>query len=320
MVAQILTSHGDSYSLPLLEEGITLELSRKGMPGKLTFRALQDETVWFEEGDPVKFTVDGRDVFYGFIFSKAFSGSTHDLLEITAYDQLRYFKNKDTYAFTGKRADEILRMIAGDFGLCTGQIDNTGYSIPSLVEEDSTLFDIVQSALDETVAATGRMYVLYDDVGALCLRDIEKMKLPILLDADSVGNLSYSGSIDNSYNQIKLTHRDGTSGARSVYIARDSGSISRWGLLQYTDTVENAANGGAKADALLSLYNRKTRRLSLSDVQGDLRIRGGSSVICAFPMGDLALQNYLVVEKVVHTIKNNEHTMSLNMKGGGFSA
>ena len=33
------------------------------------------------------------------------------------------------------------------------------------MEDNQTLFDIIQTALDETLKATSQMYVLYDDVG-----------------------------------------------------------------------------------------------------------------------------------------------------------
>ena len=321
MVAQILIQHGDTLYYPAVEEGVSLEWSRKGSPGKLKFTAVQDGVLQFQEGDPVKFSVDGKDMFYGFVFTKGKSSKSPYLWDVTVYDQLRYFKNKDTYNFVNKTADEILRMIAKDFQLRTGALESTGYKIASLVEDDASLFDMVQDALDETLLAKGKMYVLYDSVGALTLQNIESMKLDLLIDADTAGSYKYTGSIDSqTYNQIKITYKDENSGGRSVYIARDSAHINEWGLLQYTDTVEQPGSGAAKAEALLQLYNQKTKKLSLSDVLGDTRVRGGSSVICSLDLGDAAVQSYLMVEKVTHNFKNNQHTMDLNLRGGGFIA
>ena len=79
-------------------------------------------------------------------------------------------------------------------------------------------------------------------------------------------------------------------------------------------------NGVAKAEALLKLYNSKTRKLSISDALGDIRVRAGCSIICKLNLGDIDLQSYLMVENVTHTFKNNEHTMSMNLRGGSFVA
>ena len=59
MVAQILIQHGSTIYYPAVEEGITLELNRKGSPGKLKFNVIKDSVINFTEGDSVKLTVDG---------------------------------------------------------------------------------------------------------------------------------------------------------------------------------------------------------------------------------------------------------------------
>ncbi len=319
MVAQILIQHGSKLYYPAVEEGISLEWSRKGSPGKLKFNVIRDGAVSFQEGDPVKFSVDGTDMFYGFVFSKSVASKSPYLIEVTAYDQLRYFKNKDTYNFVNKTATEIVRMIANDFQLRTGLLEDTGYKIKSLVEDNVSLFDMVQDAFDETLTAKTKLYVLYDKVGALTLQNIENMKLNLLIDADTVGSYSYTTSIDSqTYNQVKITYEDSDSGSRSVYIAKDSSHINEWGLLQYTDTVEVAGSGAAKAEALLRLYNSKTRKLNVSNVLGDVRVRAGSSVVCRLDLGDVNLQGFLMAERVTHTFKNNEHLMSMNLRGGSF--
>lgn len=51
------------------------------------------------------------------------------IITTTAYDQLRYLKNKDTRVYVNKRADEVVRSIASDFQLNVGMLENTGYVI-----------------------------------------------------------------------------------------------------------------------------------------------------------------------------------------------
>ncbi len=319
MKIDLIIQNGDTIFYPIVEEGIMLEWDRKGAPGKLKFSVIADDILSFQEGNPVRLTVDGMDMFYGFVFAKSRSGQSPKVINITAYDQLRYFKNKDTYAYTNKKANEVVKMIAEDFGLSTGSLEDTDYVIPARAEDNATLFDIVQNALDETLQAKSKMYVLYDEVGKLTLRDIEKMKLDLLIDADTIGNYSYSSSIDGqTYNQIKITFENKNTGKREIFIAKDSANINRWGVLQYTDTVELQTSGAAKAEALLKLYNAKTRSLSVTDMLGDKRVRAGSSVIVRLGLGDINIQSYLLVEKVTHKFKQEEHLMDLKLRGGTF--
>lgn len=304
---------------PITVEDVSLDWERKGTPGKLKFSVVKDENLSFNEGNAVKMSVDGTDVFYGFVFSKSRDGNSPDVITVTVYDQLRYLKNKDTYVYANKKANEVVKMIADDFKLKTGTLEDTGYIIASRTEDNETLFDIIQNALDETLQAKTKMYVLYDDVGKLTLKNVENMKLDLLIDADTIGDYSYETSIDKqTYNQVKITYENNDSGAREVYMAKDSTNINNWGVLQYTDTVELATSGAAKAQALLKLYNSKTRTLSITDALGDIRVRAGSSVIVKLALGDINVQSYLMVESVTHKFKNSQHLMDLKLRGGAF--
>ena len=42
---------------------------RKGTPGKLEFTVIKDGVLNFQEGNPVKLTVNGTTMFYGFVFT-----------------------------------------------------------------------------------------------------------------------------------------------------------------------------------------------------------------------------------------------------------
>lgn len=319
MKVDLIIQNGSTIYYPIVEEGITLDWDRKGAPGKLKFSCIKDDVISFQEGNAVKLTVDGVDLFYGFVFTKSRSGKSPYLIEVTAYDQLRYFKNKDTYVYANKKASEVIKMIAEDFGLKVGALEDTGHVIASRTEDNATLFDIAQNALDETLQAKTQLYVLYDDVGKLTLKNIENMKLNLLIDADTIGGYSYSSTIDSqTYNQIKITFENKEAGKREIFIAKDSANINAWGLLQYTDTVELSTSGAAKAEALLKLYNTKTRSLSVSDALGDVRVRAGCSVIVKLALGDINVQSYLLVERVTHKFKQEQHLMDLKLRGGTF--
>lgn len=315
---------GTKVYQPAVQEGIDWSTERRSTPGKLTFKVMIDDILDFSEGSPVRMKVDGDPVFFGFVFKK--QKSKDKVYTVTAYDQLRYLKNKDTKVYENKTADQFVKMIADDFSLNVGKLENTGYVIASRVEENTSLFEMVENALDLTLTNTGEMYVLFDDFGKLTLKALSSMYVGVpgaylMIDEETGENYEYTSSIDdNTYNKIKLTYDNEETGYRDVYIARDSGNINRWGVLQYFDTLQKGENGQAKADALLSLYNKKTRNLKITNAIGDNRVRAGSMVVIVLDLGDVKLKNFMLVEKCKHTYKNDEHWMDLTLRGGEFVA
>lgn len=320
---ELIIEHNGSIYQPVLKDNIQLKSVRKGEPSTLTFTLLRDDVIEYEEGDPVRVKIDGQNAFYGFIFK--ITGNKTAERQITAYDQLRYLKNKYTYVLEKKRADEIVKMICEDYGLQVGTLDNTEY-LYSNIEDNVALFDIILNALDETTRNTNpnKMYVLYDDMGKLCLKDIESRKLDILLDEETGENFSYSSSIDGeTYNSIVL-YRESKSGSnstsnRSYAYVSDPNNIEKWGVLQYFGTFSEDEDGKTKAAALLELYNQKSKSLTLENQLGDIRVMGGTLVPVRLDLGDAKLSNYMMVEEVTHTISENHHTMNLKLKGGEFN-
>lgn len=317
MSQQLLIQNGNTIYEPVVQDEITWTTERKGAAGKLEFKIVKDTIINFEEGNPVTFKVDNTNLFYGFIFKK--KRDKEQIITTTAYDQLRYLKNKDTKTYTNKRADEVVKMIANEYQLNTGILENTGYVIAKKAESNQSLFDIILNALDETIRNRKEMYVLYDDFGKLCLKNLERMKVGVVIDAETGENYDYESSIDSdTYNQIKLTFDNSETGKREVYIAKDSSNIEKWGVLQYFDTIDEKTNGAVKAKALLDLYNQVTRGLQIKNALGDVRVRGGSLVIVQLDLGDVKLQNFMLVEKAKHIFKNGEHFMDLTLKGQNF--
>lgn len=321
MTYELLIQHQGAVMLPPVVESVSIEWERQGQPGKLTADIVKTPGLSFQEGDPCRFSVDGTPIFYGFVFEKARKGSMDQVITITVYDQLYYLKNKDTYVYSNKTAAAVIRMIAEDFQLNVGALADTGYTIASRVEDNKTLFDIIQTALDETLKATSQMYVLYDDVGKLTLKNIGDMKLGLLVDNETAGDFDYKTSIaSQTYDKVKLSYENKDTGKREIFIAQDGSSINQWGVLQYYEKIDSTANAKAMADALLSLYNTKTRTLKLKDVLGDVRVRAGTMLVGMLGLGDMNLSSYLMVEQVKHTFSNEQHVMDLNMRGGTFVA
>lgn len=314
---------GTKVYQPAVEEGIDWSTERSGTPGKLTFKVLKDDILDFSEGSAVRLKVDGDKVFFGFVFKQ--SRTKDQIITVTAYDQLRYLKNKDTKVYENKTASQFIKMIADDFSLNVGSLASTQFVIKSRVEENTSLFEMIQNALDLELTNLGNMYVLYDDFGGLTLKFIGDMYVGnhgsgyLCIDDETGENYTYTSSIDDdTYNRIKLTYDNEDTGKREVYIAQDGANINKWGILQYFDTLQKGENGQAKADALLKLYDKKTRTLKITKALGDNRVRAGSMVLVNLNLGDVSVKNFMLVEKCKHTYKEGEHWMDLTLRGGEF--
>lgn len=313
---------GTKAYMPAVEEGIEWSTERRSSPGKLTFKVLKDDMLNFSEGSAVRMRDGNDNVFFGFVFKQ--KRDKEQIITVTAYDQLRYLKNKDTIVYENKTASQFVQMVASDYAMNVGTLEATNYTIESRVEENTSLFEMIENALDLTLTNTGDMYVLYDDFGKLTLKHLSSMYVGVpgaylMIDEETGENFDYTSSIDdNTYNKIKLTYDNEDTGFREVYIAQDGSNINRWGILQYFDTLSKGENGQAKADALLSLYNKKTRNLRITNAIGDNRVRAGSMVVVDLNLGDIQLKNWMLVEKCKHTYKQGEHWMDLTLRGGEF--
>lgn len=320
MNIELMIQNGNMIYFPAVEEGIELTLDRKGQAGKLTFTVVKDSTLNFQEGNPVRLAVDGTNLFYGFVFTK--KRDKGPTIDVVAYDQIRYLiKNKDIIAYEGKKASDLIKMIAQDYRLNLGTIEDTGLIMDGGVEDNKTLIDIIQTALNTTLRETKKLFVLYDDFGKLTLKNIENMKLGLLIDEETGENFDYESSIDNqTYNKIKLAYDNEKTGKREIFIAQDGQHINDWGLLQYFESIDNVIGAAEKANTLLALYNQKTRHLSIKNALGDIRVKGGTSLVVALNLGDIVVNNLMVVDSVKHKFKEDEHLMDLILIGGEFIA
>lgn len=301
------------------EGEIRLESQRTGGASKLSFSLVKDDVMAFVEGNTVTYTIDGVPMFFGYIFSK--ERTEEQVIRVVAYDQLIYLvKNKDTYVFEDKKTSDIVSMIAGDYLLKTGTIDNSEYIIPSLVEDGQTLLDIIYNAISETLLYTGKMFCLYDNFGKLELKEMNRLRSRfIIADNDGMTGYSYKSGIDTeTYNAVKIIWDNEDAGRREIYTARDDANINAWGVLQYFETVDSKSDPGKireKMLQILELHNKVSKTLTI-DFAGIPELRAGNSVLVKIDgLGEMNLKNWLVIEKCVHTVKENEHFMKLTLRG-----
>ncbi|RXM70863.1 XkdQ/YqbQ family protein [Clostridium tetani] len=329
---------GNVFDISELVSEITWKTKRKGKPSSLDIKLLKDKTISINNGDVVSFKVGNNKVFYGYVFDN--SGSKDIDIKLTAYDQIRYLLNNDTYVFKNKKASQVICQIAKDVSLRVGTIEDTAYVIPSILEDDKKLLDIIYSALDKTLMSTKQTYVLYDDFGYLTLRNINNIKQPVVISDDSnLGDYSWSNSIDNdTYNRVKIvrdvkgkedkpnsknkkgTKNDKNKTGREVYIAQDSNNIAKWGRLQYFKKVDekmNKAQIQELVNSTLQLKNKEKKTLKLKDVistdiSADLKLRAGSGVYV--DIKEKGIKQYYLIEEATHKFSKGQLVMDFDLK------
>ena len=277
---------------------------------KLEFSYIDDD-LRITNGSVIRFTYEDIK-FYGYVFKNGKNKSKE--INITAYDQLRYAKAKDTIVVKDDKVGSLIQKMCNYFNLKVGVIIGTGYTLPVSIADDKTWLDILYEAISETLLNTGRWYSLRDEFGAVSLRDLESLTIPLILGDESlVYDFEYEKSIDEDfYNQIKLVSDNEKTSKRDAYITKDGNSINKYGLLQYFEVLDknnNPSQAKSKADMLLSLYNRETETLSL-ECLGDTRIRAGNSFYAQIE--DIKLDKKLIVNTVTHNFVPI-HTMSLEV-------
>nr|WP_319487236.1 hypothetical protein [uncultured Caproiciproducens sp.] len=284
--------------------------------GICTFNTLKNDVVTPAEGNAVSVKYGGDPYFKGYIFKDSFSNN--DPMKVTAYDQLRYLKAKDTYGFKNKTASQAAKQIFADFGLKAGTIEDTGYNLGSLSPfDDKVVLDMISDCINLTLRNTKQYYYIKDEYGLAVLRNVQSTISDLLISPQcTLFNYSYERSIDDeAYNQIKLVRDNKDTGKREVYIAKDSSTIKKWGLLQYYEKLDDQVNpeqAKSKADALLGLKNRVQQKLTGVEVLGDKNIRAGYMVYVDIPRA--GIKKFLLCTKAVHTFSDISHTVKADFK------
>lgn len=311
--------NGNLWDISEIAYGLSWKTSRIGSPGRLEFSLIkrgiyQDKGFKYNNGDIVRVIKDGFNVFYGYIFSVD-EGRSEEV-RILCYDQMRYLLCNATYVFKNTTAADMVIKIANDFKLKLGRIDDTGYKIPAMMEDNKKLLDIICKALDYTLINAGKNYFLFDDFGALSIRKSDDMLLDFIVgDGSLMYDYSSKRSIDDdTYNRIKLYKDNKETGRREVYQAQDSANMAKWGILQLYQSVDenmNSAQINQLLNTLIAVKNRESKSLRIEAI-GDIRVRAGCYIHIIIE--EYGINQPFIVNECTHKFEGADHTMSLELK------
>lgn len=312
---------GTIYDISNIAESVSTSKPIDNSAGKCSFSInTNKQKIHIPMGSTVslRVTENGKrkGKFFGYVFSSEPKG---DEISITAYDQLRYLKNNETYVLTGKTMENIIKLIGRDFGLRLGTIEGVGYVLPERIEDNKALGDIIQRAIDFTLQGTRRQYIIRDEFGYLCCRDVSKLVTNLVIgNVSLLKSYNYKESIDSdTYNSIKLYKDNKDTGKRETYVTMDSNNIKRWGKLQKYESVdENMTDAQirAKADQLLYLYNKISRTLTLQ-CEGVIDLEPGNGIYLQITdIPGVVFTQPAMITKIDDSYENGIHTMDLEVK------
>lgn len=297
---------------------ITWKTSRTGKPATLDFSIVSDGVYQWKDFDIqngyiVRFSHNENNLFYGYIFTV--STGTDLLIKVTAYDQIRYLLNNDTFIFTDVTADQVISRIAKLNGFKVGFLTKGIYKIPSMVEDNQKLLDMIMKAIDQTLSYKKQLLVFYDDFGELTLRESSLTTPPVMIGKKHhLFDYSVKRSIDSdTYNLVKMYQDNKESGERKHFVYKDSVNIKNWGILQKYEQAQtgwNEAQINQYAQTRLQSYSHEQITMSIESI-GDNKIRAGKYIYIL--LDEFKTQVYLV-EECSHKFSGGEHTMSLDVK------
>jgi hypothetical protein len=311
MIQFIIKTDEKIYDISELVTKVSFRDSLNDSCSKLEFSYI-NKNLNIKNGSIVRFTYKDTNIFQGYVFKVSRNKGTE--ISVTAYDQLRYCKAKDTVYTKGKTVSSITEQMCNYFHLQKGHIAKSDYFLTTSLQDDKSWLDIIYSAVSDTLLNKGKWYVLRDEFGSITLREIGELSLKLILgDSSLCYDYKHELSIDDEfYNLIKLVIKDEEAKQAEVIISKADKSISTFGVLQYYKNIDknyNAVQAKKMADNLLDLYNKEAESVSFECI-GDTSVRAGNSFQAIIE--DINLNERLIVKSVTHNYIPN-HTMSLEV-------
>lgn len=313
--------HGKLFDVSNIIGDIKIMSYLEEQPGKCTCTVRKTPGLAFWEGATLSINANGCK-FKGFIVRKERDKDV-DKISLTALDQLMYLKNKDSKVFENVTSDQIFARLCDEFVLQYKVVDKSNYVCAPRVQDAKPLYSMIQSGLDDTLINTKQWFIVRDNFGVLEHVNINSLDSRVVIgDESGLLDFKYSSYIDeNVYNQIKLYRDNKKTKKREIFIVNDTinggQNLKEWGILQLYEKVDenlNLAQIEAKARGMLGLYNNTGRSLKL-DCLGVPSVFAGATIRCKIAdLGDLSINNKLLVTECTHNITNKMHTMSVRVE------
>ncbi len=319
-------ANGKVYDLTNLAYNISYYTDIEGQAGKLSFYLTKDDInnidlQWKNSnlyvGDEIYFSNDRNMIFKGYVFTVGVDGT--NVTKVTAYDQLRYFKNEDTLQSNDCKASDLFKELCARALVNKGQykvVTPSNETIPSKVFHKKSYYKIMEEVINDTLVAEGKVYYLIDNAGVLEFNSLDNSDTDVVIGEKSLlTGYKYEVDIDkNTYNKVIMEKGNETDGYTKVLVAQSKETIRKWGLLQKVIKVDdNIIDSVIKqyAETFLAVSNKPNTTMTLSAL-GDDRIRAGK--MFTFKLSRLGIdERKMYVKTCTHKYNADVHTMELEV-------
>lgn len=271
-------------------------------------------------GDKLVLLNNNKEVFRGII---ADLGTQRYSKSVTAFDYAFYLNQSKTIVQFNKVAAHVaIAKLCNDFGVPIGEIAN----IPTVINriyKDGSISDIIKDILSIATNSLGIRYRLEMREGKFYVDKytdlIVKPKfqpasnLANINVLDAIGGMSKTESIADMKNSILISSGDERS-ARVVAVTKDDKSISKYGLLQEVESVDDKdmAQANNIAKNKLKELNRVGEDISIGPLLGDDNVRSGR--ILEIDNDMFYLKGNYLVKDCTHSYHKGIHTMNITVE------
>lgn len=320
----------------LLESDIEWTTDIDFSAGELKFKLVEvDEGFTPKSGDIVRFKWDNKPVFKGRIFKFDYDGS--EVFSVTAYDSLRYFKNQDSLVWPVSTISQRFTKVAKLAGVKYKVVNGSSHKLAAEVCDSKSYFDMLKDSFKATQRATSVKHFLFDNYGTVELRKTPFKNIDYYLgDKSEMTNFSYSRSIDDSANIVRVVRTDKKKKQTSTSTAKAStkedpkdtkfvtqtvshpNSVKKWGRLQVVEKAKDKANIAQmkqKAKDILKSKGKQAHTLKISTFATLNMIPGNYYPVKIKSLKDIGIgTKYMMITKATHKFTSTTETADLEMK------
>ncbi len=312
-------------------ESVTLNLELEGNAGQMELSYLSKHRVDISEGDTVSLKVNGKKMFYGWVFKKEIDASNSVKLKV--YDIKRYLAYKDVDVTGQETIDQFFTRICTVMNIKHKVVNTSDYIIPIKIHDGETYNNMLQYAIDQTLIGTNgqqRFCVRANGDTLELVNCINQLTDILIGDKRYLTNYHFSSDIENTYTTFKV-QRDVASEEqkklskteqillRTTLVSVNRENVDKWGDLQYYEKKDSKWTDTQLAQYMnhvSQVYSKKTKTLKLNCL-GDTQCIPGNVIlvdIADLHSENVAKRKFVLITAATHNITHNLHTMELTVE------
>lgn len=329
----VVTSSGKVMDIGTICEQLQLNWVLEGNAGYMETSYIPKQTVDLVEGDVVALQVNGRKVFYGWVFRKEVSSDKTTKVKI--YDIKRYLAYKDVDVTGNETIDQFFTRICTVMKIKHRVVHTSSFILPSKIHDGETYNNMMQYAIDQTFIGTDgeQRFCIRANDDTLELVDCLQQTTDVVIgDKILLTSYDYSTDIENTYTTFKIQREISSEEQKKKNISKadeillrktitekNQENVNKWGDLQYYEKKDSKYTDVQLDEYMkhvMNAYGKQTKSLKLSCL-GNFDCIPGNMII--LNISDLQTEKvanmvYALITDATHTIKHNIHTMELTVE------